>query len=208
MDSQDKKMVVFDFDGVIVNTLPFCFIFYKKYNPDLTWEKYQEFSNGNFVDNVKEAIENGSHTDPKDFFDNYQEKISEVEVVDVLLRTIISLSPKYHLAIVSSTPSKIIKNYLTKKNLDKYFLDVLGSDIHSDKTIKINSLLSKYKVLPEDTVFITDSLGDILEGNRCGVHSIGVTWGIHQKDNLSKGNPTLIIDDPRDLFVAIKNVLK
>jgi len=208
MDSQDKKMVVFDFDGVIVNTLPFCFIFYKKYNPDLTWEKYQEFSNGNFVDSVKEAIENGSHTDPKDFFENYQEKISETEIIDVLFETIISLSQEYYLAIVSSTPSKIIKNYLTKKNLDKCFLDVLGSDIHSDKTIKINSLLSKYNVLPKNTVFITDSLGDILEGNECKVHSIGVTWGIHQRENLSKGSPDSIIDDPRDLYIEIQNVLK
>ncbi|MFZ3015756.1 MAG: HAD hydrolase-like protein, partial [Minisyncoccia bacterium] len=62
--------------------------------------------------------------------------------------------------------------------------------------------------LPKDVVFITDSLGDILEGNECGVKSIGVTWGLHGRETLKKGNPVAIIDDPRDLEGVINNVLK
>jgi len=109
--------------------------------------------------------------------------------------------------IVSSSSTKCINDFLLKEKIDN-FSDVLGTDIHKSKIIKINTLLEKYNINPNDAVFITDSLGDILEGNVCGVKSIGVTWGIHPKENLEKGNPIAVISDPRDLLECIKNVLK
>jgi len=208
VNSKNKKLVIFDFDGVIVNTLPFCFILYKEHNPSLTWEEYQDFSKGNFLDGVKNAINKKSHVVPDNFYEKYQEKVNNMDVIDILSKVIVFLSQNYPVSIVSSTPSKIIKNFLTKKNLGRYFFDILGSDIHSDKTIKINSLLKKYNIFPENAVFVTDSLGDILEGNECGVNSIGVTWGIHDKKTLEKGKPIAIIDDPRDLLETIQNMLK
>ena len=51
-------------------------------------------------------------------------------------------------------------------------------------------------------------MGDIIEAEKCGVRSIGVTWGLHGRETLEKGNPVTIIDDPRDLENAINNVLK
>lgn len=208
MSENNKKLIIFDFDGVIVNTLPFCFILYKEHNPNLTLEEYQDFSKGNFLDGVKNAIDKKSHVVPDNFYEKYQEKVNNIDVIDILSKVIVFLSQNYPVSIVSSTPSKIIKNFLTKKNLEGYFSDILGSDIHSDKTIKINSLLKKYNIFPKNTVFIIDSLGDILEGNKSGVKSIGVTWGIHDKKTLEKGHPIAIIDNPRDLLETIQNVLK
>ena len=208
MNPKNKKLVIFDFDGVIVNTLPFCFILYKEHNPSLTWEEYQDFSEGNFLDGVKNAIDKKSHVVPDNFYEKYQEKVNNMDVIDILSKIIVFLSQNYPVSIVSSTPSKIIRNFLTKKNLEGCFSDILGVDIHSDKTIKINNLLKKYNIQPENAVFVTDSLGDILEGNKSGVNSIGVTWGIHDRKTLEKGKPVAIIDDPRDLLETIQNVLK
>lgn len=122
--------------------------------------------------------------------------------------TIISLSENYILAIVSSSFNKYISDFLTKEGIGVYFSDILGLDNHKSKVIKINILLKKYNILPKDAVFITDSLYDILDGNGCGVRSIGVTWGLHHKKELDKGNPVTTIDNPRDLLDSIQNVLK
>jgi len=152
MDSENKKLVMFDFYGVLINT--------------------------------------------------------ELAVTDVLRDLIKFLSQKYILVIVSSSYSESINLFLKKENIKDYFSDVLGADIHRDKRIKIKSILDKYNIKSENAVFITDSLGDILEVNECKVNSIGVTWGIHDREILKKGNPAMIIDDPRDLLEAIQNVLK
>jgi len=125
-----------------------------------------------------------------------------------LQETIISLSSLYLMAVVSSSPDKYINSYLTNEGLEKYFSYILGTDVDKRKKVKIENLLEKYNISPKDVVFVTDSLYDILDGNGCGINTIGVTWGIHDKKSLEKGNPITIIDNPKELLGAIKNVLK
>jgi len=207
MNQKNKKLVIFDFDGVLVNTLEFSYAIHKEKNPSLTWNKFQDFSNGNFIDAINNVESGGNYIIPHDFKEKYQNNIEKINIHETLHKSITSLSKEYQIAIVSSTYTYLIENFLNKENLRKYFSDILGTDVDRSKIIKINSLLNKYDVLPKDAVFITDSLGDILEGNVCGVKSIGVTWGIHGKENLEKGNPVSIIDNPLELLDIIENVL-
>jgi len=131
-----------------------------------------------------------------------------ITIHDILRDTFLKLKDNYKLSIISSSWGDIISSFLKKENLTNYFDDILGFDVHTSKVVKIKSLLEKYNVLPKDAVFITDSLGDILESNECDVKSIGVTWGLHDKKTLEKGNPVDIIDDTRELESVINNVLK
>jgi phosphoglycolate phosphatase-like HAD superfamily hydrolase len=207
MNSDNKKLVIFDFDGVLINTLDFAFASYKELNKDFTWEKFQDFSNGNFHETVGSEINNGfCSPEDKKWDEIYSRHIRDLKVVDIIVDTIKKLALNYVLAIVSSTSTQCINDFLLKEKITN-FSDILGTDVHKSKIIKINSLLEKYNIKPDCAVFITDSLGDILEGNACGIKSIGVTWGIHPKETLKKGNPIAVLDDPRDLLDCIKNVL-
>jgi phosphoglycolate phosphatase len=207
MNPKNKKLVIFDFDGVLVNTLDFAFASYKELNKDFTWEKFQDFSNGNFHETVGSEINDGfCSPEDKKWDEIYSRHIRDLKVVDIIVETIKKLSLNYFLAIVSSTSTQCINDFLLKEKITN-FSDILGTDVHKSKIIKINSLLEKYIIKPDCAVFITDSLGDILEGNACGIKSIGVTWGIHDKKTLEKGKPIAIIDDPRDLLETIQNVL-
>jgi len=208
MNPQNKKLVIFDFDGVLANTVDFCFAIHKKDNPNFTLEKLQQICTGNFVDNMNYEKDNKNHKIPTGFYEKYEKEISKININEILLKMILELEKDYILTIVSSTTTIYINNFLVKENIRNCFSDILGADVHSNKTFKINSLLKKYNIESNDAVLITDSLGDILEGNICGVKSIGVTWGIHPKKTLEKGHPIAIIDDPRDLFDSIKNVVK
>ncbi len=208
MNKENKKLVIFDFDGVLVNTLEFSFDEHKKLNNSLTWKKFQDFSNGNFRSGIGKAVAEDNYIIPDNWDDLYTKNIEDITISDILNKTITELSIKYILTIVSSSSTKVINKFLEKEKITEIFSDILGADINSNKTVKINSLLRKYNILPSDIVFITDSLGDILEANESGINSIGVTWGIHSKENLEKGSPITIIDDPRLLLNTIENVLK
>lgn len=207
MNEQNKKLVIFDFDGVLINTIDWSYDLHKKYNPEFSREKFNSFVEGNFIEGIGKAVEEG-HVIPEDWGDKYQEFVLTITISDVLHDTILSLSNKYKLAIVSSSSSEFIHNYLKKENLDGCFVDVLGADIHYSKVVKIKSLLSKYSISQKDTVYITDTLGDIKEARECRVDSIAVLWGQHDHSVLSKGNPVKIIDDPRALLPTIESVLK
>ena len=65
-------------------------------------------------------------------------------------------------------------------------------------------MLSKYSTEPTEAIFITDTLGDIEEGKKCGVKSIAVTWGYHPIETLKKGEPYKIISEQHELIDAIK----
>lgn len=204
-----KKLVMFDFDGVLINTQHFWYKLHLSANEGLTWEKFLDMSNGNFIDKQNELLESGEYNWPKDYEETYDNALHhEFTIEDILHDTILYLSDHYQMAVVSSASNKILKKFLKKENLDGCFDDILGYEDHSSKVIKINGLLKKYNIDKTDAVIITDTLGDVREANEAGVYSIGVLWGLHTEDILKQGNPIKIIADPNELLVAIKDVLK
>lgn len=207
MNEKNKKLVMFDFDGVLINTIDLSFDLHKKHNPEFTREKFDSFVEGNFIDGIQEAVKKG-HIIPSDWGERYGEFVMKLTINDILHDAVLHLASKYTLAVVSSTLNSFIENYLKKENLFECFSDLCGADVHRSKVYKINSLLSKYSIRPENTVFITDTLGDIKEARECGVKSVAVLWGQHGRASLEKGNPHKIIDDPRDLIPSIEDVLK
>lgn len=207
MNEGNKKLVMFDFDGVLINTIEWSFDLHKKHNPNFTREKFDSFVEGNFIDGIEKAVEEG-HIIPKNWGEKYGEFVMRLTINDILHDSVLHLASKYILAVVSSTPNNFIKNYLEKENIYECFSDLCGADVHKSKVFKINTLLDKYSIRPENAVFVTDTLGDIKEARECNVSSIAVLWGQHGRESLEKGKPFKIIDDPRDLVPSIEDVLK
>lgn len=208
MNLENKKIVMFDFDGVLANTLELSFEIHKIKNPELTWKHFQDYSNGNFHDGYNKAVKDGKHIPADDFPGQYKNKLQLLTIHDILHDAILGLASDYILVIISSAGSSLINDFLIKENLDNCFTSILGTDIHKSKVVKIKMVLDKYNINSKNAVFITDTLGDIKEAKECEVESIAVTWGLHPKETLIKGHPFAIIDDPQDLFSIIKNVLK
>ena len=46
---ENKKLIIFDFDGVLVNTADFWFQIHKEANADFTYEKMSILNYGNFL---------------------------------------------------------------------------------------------------------------------------------------------------------------
>lgn len=200
---------MFDFDGVLINTIQFWFRLHKSANETLTWEQFSDMSNGNFIVKQNELHKEGKYNWPTDYEQSYDEALEkEFTIEDILHDTVLDLADEYHLSIVSSASNKVITKFLQKQNLEGCFHEILGYEDHHSKVVKIKSLLEKYSINSKDAVLITDTLGDVSEANDASVKSIGVTWGLHKEDTLRQGNPTKIIDNPLDLVIAIENVLK
>ncbi len=53
------------------------------------------------------------------------------------------------------------------------------------------------------------AIGDGIElANKVSLKSIGVTWGLHNREILNLGNPAAIISDPNELIPTIEKILK
>ncbi len=204
---EKKKIVIFDFDGVFVNSLPFCFALNKKTNPDLTFEEYSKMFHGNFWDALFGGIENKTFAKNPIFFEEYEEGIYDFQTLSGVSKAIQSLSDQHILTIVSSGSEPIIRKFLEKENLFDHFSGIYGKQTHTSKVVKLKNLLDEHNISPLDAVFVTDTLGDVLEANEVGIRSIGDTWGLHDHSTLSLGNPEIIIDDHELLEETIRKVL-
>ncbi|MES2930681.1 MAG: HAD family hydrolase [Patescibacteria group bacterium] len=202
----NKKLVLFDFDGVLIDTLISCYQINTEVNDDLDIEEYKGFFNGNIHNSIRKNGE--QREEHPEFPQKYDFFTRELKITDDLKESVKSLAMSYVLAIVSSTMTSSINQILQREGISEYFSVVLGSDIDQSKVVKIKMLLEKYGMQPENSIFITDTLGDIKEAKECSVRSIAVTWGFQSKQVLQKGAPAIIIDDPKDLVSAIENVLK
>ena len=54
--------------------------------------------------------------------------------------------------------------------------------------------------VPERTVYVGDSTGDVAVARNAGTYAVGVTWGYHEAERLRAAAADLVIDDPRALL--------
>lgn len=199
-----NKIVFFDFDGVIVDTYKFCFDIVQS-REYITEEEYRRRFDGNIHDAVRKLKDPNSTAG--DFTARYIPELMKCQPVKEMDLAIRKLAEKYTLIIVSSTASKPIDDYLVKVGLRECFTEILGADVDKSKVNKINASLKKYAVEPEEAFFITDTLGDMREADKCNVESIAVTGGYHDEIDLKRGRPLAIAHSGADVLRVVESYL-
>ena len=81
-----------------------------------------------------------------------------------------------------------------------------GLETHKLKTHKFRKVLDELNLKENECIFITDTLGDILEANEVGIPTIAVDFGYHERERLEKGNPLQIISNFEELIETIKKI--
>lgn len=199
-----RKFVLFDFDGVIVDSLWLAFGTAKQVHPHFTLEKWLPMFEGNIYANYDHSeCTEACRPSQEEYFSIYSSRVGELTAFSGMPEAVARLSTKYGLAIVSSSISMDVFTTLKRLGLDAHFADVLGKDVHTSKVEKINTLLSRYEANADDCVFVTDTLGDMLEAEEAGLGAIGVSWGFLAKEKLERGKPFRIVDTPQELPAAV-----
>ncbi len=203
--TKQERVILFDFDGVIVPTFDVGFDIARMRQPDVTEDEYRQRFEGNINNPVKQVM----GTDlPKpaviDFWSLYTPRLLERVPVPGMEALIRELAHQYVLVIVSSTLSTSIGMFLEEYQLRDCFAEILGNDVSTSKVEKINSVLQTRQRSISDCVFVTDTLGDLREAAVTGVPSIAVSWGFHDRATLQKGSPRAIVETPTMLQQEIK----
>jgi phosphoglycolate phosphatase-like HAD superfamily hydrolase len=98
-----------------------------------------------------------------------------------------------------------VKKYLGEKKLLQYFEAVLGFEKQRSKDRSFKKILIKYKVNKEDVLFITDTVGDILEAKKNNLKVVGVGYGFQGKERLAKENPDYMIDCAKEIVEVVNS---
>jgi phosphoglycolate phosphatase len=198
-----SKLLLFDFDGVVVDSLEFY-----EHSVNLCLEKLgvqrlesrADFLNL-FDDNFYVGISRYG-IDKKDFTRvtaqvSPQLDLSQIKIHVEVLDMIESMRGRHLLSLISSNSNKAIRSICGE--IDAYFEHVLGYEFMFSKIDKIRHEMKRTKISPESTYYIGDTVGDIKEAKAAGVQTIAVTWGWHSRERLSAVAPDFIVHSPQEL---------
>ncbi|MAF13988.1 MAG: hypothetical protein CMI53_03800 [Parcubacteria group bacterium] len=205
----NKKLILFDFDGVIVDTFDMIYPYNAKVDIKISREEYKDKFMGNIHESVKKMMSPKEYqTRQKKWMEMYSKDVLRKGVVPGMSQAIKNLAKRYTMVMISSTINSPIHAYLELHKLHHFFDTVYGADVHINKGKKIEMIFKKYNTTSNDCIFITDTVGDVLEASSKKIKSIVVTWGFHEKERFTKTPPLAFVDNTKQLVKEIDKHFK
>jgi phosphoglycolate phosphatase len=199
------KLIIFDFDGVIIDSWEHSYKMNLREYTDTTPEEHRQLFNGNIYNVMATRVPNNPiDTEEKEkwFQEEYYPKKLALPMFPGIEEVIKKLASKYILTINSSASESNTKEFLQKAGLLDLFQDVYGKETSPNKAEKFKLLLEKYQCQPEDALLITDTVGDVLEARECGIKSLLVTYGYQNRHHHVKVEEEVIgfADKPEEIL--------
>jgi len=207
-----KKVIIFDMDGVLFDTIEVSMKAALNQHPGMTIKMHKELLCGNFHEEIKKV----SALRKKETEQEKAERkllYSKIKSESPMYRDSRELLEKLHkdgyiIVLNTSAYNCNCLPLLEKANILSLFDFVATAEISKSKTDKFKIIEEKYKVNNRDMLFVTDTLGDIREADIAKVSTIAVTWGAHDKSYFTREehkNLIGIVDSFSELNNYIKN---
>ncbi|HVY72696.1 MAG TPA: HAD hydrolase-like protein [Candidatus Paceibacterota bacterium] len=184
------KNIILDFDGVIADTFDVGWALAQEHDEDATLEKFLAHHDGNVFEEPQ--IKFKPERLPE-FNAEYRRRVQPGHI-ERAREPIMRLGATYSLFVVSSNSEHGIAEVLKNAGVLHLFVRIMGLETHRSKVEKFKILMAENGVTPENTLFVTDTLGDIKEAEKVGIRTIAETFGFHDRERLAQGNPFRIAD--------------
>ena len=102
--------------------------------------------------------------------------------------------------VISGTPDEELKLVLSKRHMDHYFTDIVGSPVK--KPEHISNFLIKYDLKPQNCLFVGDALTDYNAAIGADLHFIGI------QQDITFPSGTVVLPDCAGLADEIQNIFQ
>lgn len=213
------KNLFFDFDGTIANTQEgvinaLKYMANELSMKDLGEDTYKKFIGPALPDSLEKYYPDFSKNDYPKAIKTYQsyyndKGIYQLELYPNMKKILSKLKDSgYNLYVSSVKPESLIKILIPHLELSDYFSGLYGA---SDDEITRNSkqAILKYgldlsNAKPQDSLMIGDRMTDMQGGIANNVHTLGITYGFGDHDELSESGAEFIVDSVNEIPNGIK----
>lgn len=207
-----KPLIIFDFDGVIVDSVGYLEKEIRKKLHDLGYDfmESRDETLDLFEENIVVAlIEHGLTPHHMcEVWEHIQDvmKDADVKLCEGVPTMLDKLRNRCDMAIISSNSTEVINSVMERVGIASFFFKVSGGDEAMGKAIRIKKTMEEVKGKPSRTFYVGDTVGDMHEAQEAGVGSIAVTWGMHPYDRLAAASPDCIMREPQELVDLINAI--
>ncbi len=210
-----RKVIIFDMDGVLFDSVKIVGDFLLSQYPTMTIEIMDEILTGNFhieLEKFKSTNKRIEETpeENKARSEKYSQDKSQAPLFKGIKELLKELHKNGYILTVNTSALAINCVPLLKSvDIDNLFDFVATSEISKSKIEKFKIIEEKYSTSKDEMLFITDTLGDVKEADVAGVPTIAVTWGAHNRSYLNReihNNLIAICDSVEELEKLIRGV--
>ncbi len=208
------KLVLFDFDGTIADTLPLSLRVVNEHAEELGFKKVTnaevEKMKGMTVSEILAYVKVPFYRLPsliRLFHKEIANVIVQAPTFDGMEEVLQELKESgMKLGIISSSNKENILSFLRHHKLDHYFDFVYSKFNLFGKHETIKDVLKKFSYKSREVIYVGDEVRDIEAARKASIDVIAVTWGFNTKELLMKANPTFIINSPKEVLKILKPV--
>ena len=205
-------LVIFDYDGVLADTLDDLIRFGQEACNQLGVQHVVTKDDLSNLEVMSFATYGRACEVPEPLIDEFvkislslfAEKESPPAIFDGLSEVIQHFSVSHKLAIVTTNSSQNVHAFLIKHGLDSLIHAVYGVDTPGSKAQKISIARERFVENGEAVFMIGDALSDVRAAKEAGVTSIAVAWGHQSLETLQRGEPDYVINSPQELIGLIE----
>jgi len=207
-------LIIFDFDGVLADTLNDLIQFGQEVCDELGIKHAVKKDDLSILELMSFASFGRACEVPENLIDEFvqsclkrfAEKKSPPAIFNGLGTIVRYFAINNMLAIITTNSSQNVNAFLIEHGLDECIHAVYGIDIPGSKTQKISIARNRFSAdTKRESVFMVgDSLSDISAAKEASVTSIAVTWGHQSLEHLLRGDPDYVVRCPQDLIEVIE----
>lgn len=210
-----KQAVLFDLDGTLINTIPLIRLTFEKVFADfgIPW------GNGEVLETIglplRQIAERYAPGRAEAFLEAYSsfQSTKHKELTKAYPGTIRTLQAVKEagcrIAVVTSKRRNPALDGMALTGIDRYIdVAVTVEDVNLPKPDPepVMKALKLLDAKPEDAVYIGDSWYDIQAGKQAGVTTVGVTWGMATRAQLSEHIPGCIVDSWDEFLTLLRTL--
>lgn len=224
MELKNKKLIIFDLDGTLIDSVPDIAASVNHMLGQIGRETATIDTIRGWVGNgvntlVKRALSNSVDIDAEldnelyesslDIFLKYYKSNSCVKTVmfDGVKESLKTLNDKgYILTIVTNKPYDFVGSILEKLEIAQFFKTYLGADSLEKKKpdpMPLEYLCGKLDIDIAQSVMVGDSKNDIIPANKIDMDSIAVTYGYNYGEDINDYEPSVCISDFSDILKVL-----
>lgn len=198
----DKKVIIFDFDGVILDSRRKAFSLLKKSYPKISESQIEGLFSGNIFQELAKLGEPAIALEDlqKEWKEILSVKSEDINLVDGIKNLLETLSKDFILFINTASNAESVISYLSNHD-SYYFKGVYGSETSKSKVEKFNLIFKSLNVSSSQCIFVTDTVGDALEAREVNVDTVLVSWGYQSVEafNLSHVKAFAVVENVEQL---------